>query len=279
MAKNVTILDGAMGTMLWEMSGSSGNVWELNITHSDIVEKLHNLYIKAGSQIIASNTFSVNQFSIKTSAYSVPEIVSAGVKIAKKATQNKNVKVALDIGPLPELLEPYGDLSEEECALAYKEIISAGVNEKPDLILLETFMDIEMLKIAVSVASEFNLPIFCSMTFEPIGKTMMGNSVSDMVFELEKLNVYAMGLNCSNEPSALMGVIKSFRQFTNKPLIFKPNAGLPSQENGKDVYKSSEETFAQNVLPATNLGEIYIGGCCGTTPEFIKKLTKTINCF
>ncbi|MFI3325172.1 MAG: homocysteine S-methyltransferase family protein [Clostridia bacterium] len=276
MNEKVRLLDGALGTMLWNLSGTTGDVWQLNITQPDTVKKLHEMYIEAGSQIISSNTFSVNCFSIKKSDYTTTEIVSAGVKIAKQAAFGKNVKVTLDIGPLPELLEPYGDLEEEDCIKAYEEIISAGVNEKPDIIFFETFMDVEMLKIAVSVASKYDIPIFCSMTFEPIGKTMMGNSVDDMIANLKEFDIAAMGINCSNEPSLLMDVIKSFKGKTDKPLIFKPNAGLPSQQNGKDVYKSDEEIFAHDMLASLELGEIYIGGCCGTTPNHIKNLKEMI---
>ncbi len=305
MQHNVTLLDGALGTMLWELSGTTGDVWKLNLTQPETVKKLHTLYIEAGAQIIASNTFSANCFSTKKSGESVAEIVAAGVKIAKQAAQeaacvqhahtapdaqastltqaadttttSATVKVALDIGPLPELLDPYGDLTEEDCAAAYEEIITAGVQEHPDLIFFETFMDVEMLKIAVEVAAKHALPIFCSMTFAPIGKTMMGNSVSDMIDTLRPYPIAAIGLNCSDEPSALIPVIESFRAQTSLPLIFKPNAGLPQQQNGKDVYQSDESIFAQDSLPAAHLGEIHMGGCCGTSPAHIKTLKETLS--
>ncbi len=272
MENSVVILDGAVGTNLWEMSNCTGNVWELNITNSDIVEKLHKMYIASGSQIITSNTFSINALSAKKSDYSVSQIVKAGVGIAKKAVEGTQVKVAFDVGPLPELLEPYGDLEEDECEEIYLEIIENGVAENPDFIFFETFMDIEMLKIAVKVASKFNLPIMCSMTFEKIGKTIMGNSVDDMIEGLKEYKIHALGLNCSHEPSALIDIIRSFREKTDLPLIFKPNAGLPQQIGDKSIYKTDEDLFAEAVLPAIQLGNIYIGGCCGTNPNYIAKI-------
>lgn len=274
---SVKFLDGALGTSLWEMSNTKGNVWELNMTNQEIVFKLHKMYIEAGSDIIASNTFSVNAMSVKDTNYSVSEVVCEGIKIAKNAVKGTAVKVAFDIGPLTELLEPYGDLTEDECEETYREIIESGIKENPDIIFFETFMDIEMLKIAVSVANKFDIPVFCSMTFEKIGKTIMGNSIDDMLGALSEFNVFAVGLNCSNEPSSLIDVIKSFRTKTNKPLIFKPNAGLPQQKDGKSIYKSDIDVFAEDMLPSIKLGEIYIGGCCGTNPSYIQKLKDLCN--
>ncbi|MFI3168591.1 MAG: homocysteine S-methyltransferase family protein [Faecalibacterium sp.] len=276
MSNNITLLDGALGTMLWELSGTAGEVWKLNLTHPEIVAQLHTMYIEAGAQIIASNTFSANEYAARKSGEHVAQVVAAGVKIAKSAAQGKAVKVALDIGPLPELLEPYGDLTEEECEQAYREILSAGSAQAPDLIFFETFMDVEMLKIAVKVASEYALPIFCSMTFAPMGKTMMGNSVCDMIEGLAEYDIAAIGLNCSDAPASLLRVIEEFRANTDKPLIFKPNAGLPQQQDGKDVYQSGEATFAQDMLPVLALGAVYIGGCCGTTPSHIKALKAAV---
>ena len=272
MENKVMFLDGALGTSLWEMSNTDGNTWELNITHSDIVHKLHKRYIDAGSQVITSNTFSINALSASETKYAVGDIVKAGVRIAKQAVAETDVKVAFDIGPLHKLLEPFGELSQEQCKQIYTEIIESGVQENPDLIFFETFMDIEMLKIAVSVASKYDLPMFCSMTFSEIGKTIMGNSVEDMINELKGYNIQAIGLNCSLDPSQLIGVIKTFREKTDLPLIFKPNAGLPQQIDGKVLYKSDEDIFVQDMIPAMSLAPIYIGGCCGTNPNYITKL-------
>ncbi len=270
----IKFLDGALGTNLWEMSGTNGNVWELNMTAEDTVFNLHKMYVEAGSEIIATNTFSVNKFSVAKKDYSVCEVIKRAVEIAKRAVKGTDVKVALDIGPLPELLEPYGDLTEEECESIYDEIISCGVQEKPSLIFFETFMDLEMLKIAVKVACKYGLPIFASMTFEPMGKTIMGNSVSDMIEGLKEYDISAIGLNCSNEPNKLINVIREFRDKTDKPLIFKPNAGLPQQVGASTLYKTDEDIFVTEMMPTKDLGEIYIGGCCGTKPSYIKKLVK-----
>ncbi len=273
----VKFLDGSVGTCLWEMSKVKGNVWLLNMTHSDIVLDLHKNYVKAGSHIISSNTFSVNALSIKESDYTVDEVITKAIQIAKEAVKDTDVKVAFDIGPLTELLEPYGDLTEDECEKIYSEIIESGMKQSPDLFFFETFMDVEMLKIAVKIASKYDIPIFCSMTFEPIGKTIMGNSVDDMLEELAEYKIDAVGLNCSREPTELMSVIKSFREKTDMPLIFKPNAGLPQQLGDKSVYETDMDIFANDMFEASKLGEIYLGGCCGTNPSYIKKLIELCN--
>ncbi len=274
MDDRVILLDGSVGTALWKMTNLTDEVWNFNITKPEVVLKLHKDYIEAGSKIITTNTFSANKMSLSKSEYNVEQVVREAVKIAKKAVSGTDTKVALDIGPLTELLEPYGDLTEEECEEIYTEIIDSGMKESPDLIFLETFMDIEMLKIAAKVANKYDVPLFCSMTFEPIGKTIMGNSVQDMINELKDLKVVAIGMNCSLEPEASLPVIKTFRELTDMPLIFKPNAGKPQYNDGEFTSKTDEEVFAQSILPAVKIGNIHIGGCCGTDPNYIKRMAE-----
>ncbi len=273
----VTLLDGAIGTCLWEMTGENDAVWKHNIKNTEIVETLHRNYIQAGSEIICTNTFGANRLSMKNSDYDVTAVVKAGVAIAKKAAAGTNAKVALDIGPLTDLLEPYGDVSIEEANDIYNEVISAGISEDPDIIFFETFMDIDMLELCALIADTYNKPIFCSMSFEAIGKTMMGNSVSDMITRLEKIkNINAIGMNCSLEPTISLKIIEEFYKTTDKPLIFKPNAGLPQYESGKAISATNEQFFSQEVLKAKNFGTIYIGGCCGTDPSYIRCLKENL---
>lgn len=276
MNNSIRLLDGASGTCLWEKANKNIPVWRFNIEDPEIVVELHKEYIEAGSDIIFTNTFSANREAVEKTDYSVAEVVSAGVRLAKKAADGTDVKVALDIGPLTELLEPYGDLEEDDAYEIYREQIGAGMSEKPDLIVCETFMDIEMLKIAVSVANEYDVPVFCTMSFDKTGRTIMGNSVKDMVEGLSELKVAAIGLNCSLGPDLALPVIARFKEYTDLPLIFKPNAGVQTVKDGKTVTEFDVDSFVSNVIPAIDHGAVYLGGCCGSNPDYIRSIKTKI---
>jgi len=273
----ITLLDGAGGTVLWNKAESLGfrkePVWKYNIEHPDIVKQVAAEYVEAGSQIILANTFGANGPAVKRSSdYSVEEVVRAGVRIAKTAASGANVKVALDIGPLTALMEPYGDLTEEEAEEIFREQIGAGMKEDPDLIFLETFLDLEMLKVAARVAKSYSVPVFCTMTFEGRGRTMMGNCVEDIVDELTELGVDAIGLNCSQGPEVALPVMAEFAEHTDLPLIFKPNAGKPVlAADGAVVSPYDADAFVRDVEPV--LDKIsYLGCCCGSDPSYIRAL-------
>lgn len=273
----VFLLDGAMGTSLWAKAEKQLPVWRYNVESPEIVTELHREYIEAGSDYIFTNTFSANRDNVSKTSYSVKEIVEKGVMLAKNAVKGTNTKVVLDIGPLSELLEPYGDLEEDDAVDIYEEQIGAGAALNPDVILFETFMDIEMLKIAVSVASKYEIPIWCSMSFDQNGRTMMGNSVKDMVEALSEFNVCAIGLNCSLGPDLAVPVIAQFKEYTDLPLIFKPNAGKNTIKDGKVITEFSVDTFVDDAVLALEHGVKYLGGCCGSSPEYIKALKEKIN--
>lgn len=272
---DVILLDGASGTRLWEKAEKQVPVWQYNLTQPSIVAELHREYRDAGSQILLTNTFGANALSMKHTAYTVRDSVAAGVAIAREAAGGQ-ARVALDIGPLSMLLEPYGDLTEEDAFEIFDEQISAGIPEQPDLIFIETFMDIEMLKIAVKAAAQHHLPIFCSMSFEASGRTIMGNSVQDMVDGLKGLPVSAVGLNCSLGPDAAAPLMKVFRAATDLPLLFKPNAGKPVLVNGKMEMQFDVDTFVADCMPALDAGVTYLGGCCGTSPIYIRRLAEVL---
>lgn len=270
MKRNITLLDGALGTSLWKKSGDSDPVWRYNIEKPDLVVQLHREYIDAGAEIITANTFSAHRSAVSASPYTVEQVVSAGVRLAKEAAAGR-AKVALDVGPLSELVEPYGDLSEEEAAELFEEHIAAGMSEGADLIFFETFFDLEMMKIAVGVAKKYDVPIFCSMSFEQHGHTMMGNTAAQIAQELSELGVSAVGLNCSVGPDAALAIVEQFRQATGLSIICKPNAGTAIGSNGEMKYYD-RETFVNALMPAPELGAAYIGGCCGTDPAYIALL-------
>lgn len=277
MKKELIMLDGAGGTRLWDMAEENGYgkepVWKYNVEHPELVKRLAEEYIAAGSRIIYANTFGANGPAVaRSSDYSVAQVVSAGVRIAKEAAAGSGVSVALDVGPLSVLMEPYGDLTEEEAEKIFREQIGAGMTEKPDLIVLETFMDLEMMKVAAAVAKDYGVPVLCTMTFEARGRTMMGNCVADIVEELTELGVDGLGLNCSLGPVDALPIIREFAALTELPLVFKPNAGKPTlAEDGSVAAPYSAEDFAEDVAPVVEL-VTYLGGCCGSSPEYIRVL-------
>lgn len=274
--EDIVLLDGAIGTGLWEKADDKVPVWRYNIENPAIVKELAREYAEAGSQIIHTNTFSANRITLQRSDYTVTQVVSTAVRLAKEALGD-SAKASLDIGPLPMLMEPYGDLTEEEAFEMFDEQISAGVTEKPDLITLETFSDADMLRIAAEAAAKHGLPIFTMMTFTEVGKTIMGHSVERFIETIADLPVTAVGLNCSLGPDKAVPIIASFRQYTDLPLIFKPNAGKPIlAEDGSEKVQYDVDTFVEDSMPALEHDVKYIGGCCGSSPAYIRALKNKI---
>lgn len=275
MREDLVLLDGAVGTSLWEKTDDRGPVWRYNLEQPDIVRELAAEYVDAGAQIVLANTFGANRLAVKRTRYSVREIVSTGVRLTRE-TVGTQAKTALAVGPLPVLLEPWGDLSEEDAFELFDEQISSGIDEKPDVIVLQTFMDADMMRIAIKAASRHGLPIFSMLTFTEAGKTIMGHSVERYVETVKDLPVAAIGINCSLGPEKAIPILASFRQYTDLPLIFKPNAGKPIlQENGETVEYDAE-TFATDCMPALDCDIKYIGGCCGSNASYIRTLRKKI---
>ena len=281
-SNNIVLLDGAMGTGLWNKAEARGlakkPVWIYNIEQPDMVVELTKEYIAAGSAVVQANTFGANRPSVERAcAYEVGDIVRRGVELAKEATAGTDVLVSLSIGPLSEMMEPFGDLTEEEVEAIYEEQIGAGAKAGADLIALETFMDVEMMRVAATVAKKYGIPVLCSMTFDKRGRTMMGNTVGRVIEELEPLGIDGIGMNCSLGPAEAIPVIRSFAEQTELPLVFKPNAGLPQlAEDGSTVSDYDAETFVREVLPALEYRVKYLGGCCGTDPSYIKALRESI---
>lgn len=279
MKKNIILMDGAVGTSLWEKAAAHGYakdpVWKYNKEHPELVRELCEDYVKAGSQIMLTNTFGANGPSVKRSSpYTVEDVVTTAVKLAKEAAAGTDCKLALAIGPLSMLMEPYGDLTEEEAAEIFDEMMGCGVDAGADLIYLQTFMDLEMMRVAAERAKNYSVPVFCTMTFEKRGKTMMGNSVEDTIETLEPLGIDAIGMNCSLGPDLAIPVIREFVGKTDLPLIFKPNAGKPIlAADGSEAAAYDSDTFVREVAPALEFVD-YIGGCCGCNPGYIRALNE-----
>lgn len=272
--KEFVILDGAMGTMLQARGLKMGETPEvLNIEKPEMLTEIHRGYIEAGSDIVYANTFGANRYKLKKSGYSVGEIIKAGIKNARRACKGTNALVALDIGPIGQLLEPTGTLTFEEAYDIYKEQVLSG--QDSDLIVFETMTDLYELKAAVLAAKEnSDKPIVCTMTFEENRRTFTGCSVSSMALTLEGLGVDAIGVNCSLGPAELYPVIEELCNWTNLPVAVKPNAGLPDPVT--NTYNVTPKEFAGLIEKLIPLGVKFFGGCCGTNPEFISEVKKVL---
>lgn len=268
----IQYLDGAMGTMLQKAGLKPGRCPEiLNITDRNTVVSIHKQYIEAGSQYIYSNTFGANRYKIKDSGYSVDELVSAGISCAKEASMGTDTKICLDIGPIGQLLEPYGPLPFLEAYDIFKEMLISGEKAGADLVVFETFTDLYEVKAAVLAAKEnTSLPVFVTMSFELSGRTFTGCSVQAMATVLNGLAVDAMGINCSLAPFEIYPMAKELSSLTDLPIIVKANAGLPDPKTG--LYSIDAKEFAQELIPFVDLGVSFLGGCCGTSPEYIKEI-------
>ncbi len=267
------ILDGAMGTMLQRAGLPVGSLPELfTLKHPEILESIHRAYIDAGSKIAYTNTFTSNAHKLMGSGHSVEEVICASVSVAKKAAAGRAL-VALDIGPIGEILEPSGTLSFDEAYGLFREMLIAGEMAGADLIAFETFSDLGELKIAVLAAKEnTKLPIFATMTFEENGRTFTGCLAECFAETITGLGVDAIGVNCSMGPKQLMPIIRRIGAVTSLPLIVKANAGLPDAHDGH--YNITAEEFAREMSECAEIGVQFVGGCCGTDPDFIKALNK-----
>ncbi|MDD3221162.1 MAG: homocysteine S-methyltransferase family protein [Lachnospiraceae bacterium] len=270
--KEIIILDGGMGTMLQQAGVPMGKVPEaLNLTHPDTIIDIHRQYIAAGSDIIYANTFSANRYKLSYSEYSVEEIVTAGVQNARKAAEGSRTKVALDVGPIGELMEPNGNLKFEDAYDMFKEMMIAGEKAGAEVIVIETSTDLLEMKAAVLAAREnTKLPVFSTMTFERNGRTFTGVTVEAAALTLTGLGVDAIGINCSLGPDEIYPLAEKLMEWTPLPVIIKANAGLPNLNSGG--YDISAEAFASQMEKYMDLGIQIIGGCCGTTPEYIRQM-------
>ena len=272
-AFELTILDGGMGTQLQEAGLPAGQAPELwNLTEPEKVTAVHRRYLEAGSRVLYTNTFGVNRLKASRIGHSVRELVEGGVRCARAAAAGmEGVRVALDIGPIGQMLEPLGSLRFEEAFDIFREIVIAGRDAGADLIVIETMSDLYEVKAAVLAAREnSSLPVWTTMTFEASGRTFVGVTVPAMGLTLSGLGVDAMGFNCSLGPKELLPLVRELRRWTDRPLILKPNAGLPDPATGE--YAVTAREFAQELLPALREGVRILGGCCGTTPDFIREL-------
>ncbi|MBR5315566.1 MAG: homocysteine S-methyltransferase family protein, partial [Firmicutes bacterium] len=270
--KEFIILDGGMGTMLQRQGVELGKVPEvLNINKPEVVQAVQKMYIDAGSNVISTCSFGVNEHKIQGCGYTVEELIGAAVKNAKEAVQGTDVKVALDLGPIGRMLEPNGNLSFEEAYEIFKRQILAG--QGTDLIIIETMTDLYELKAALLAAKEnSDLPVICTMSFEANQRTFTGTEVRAMALTAEGLGADAIGMNCSLGPAEFKPLMEELSKWTTLPLVSKANAGLPDPATGE--YTIEGEEFAELSAQLIPYGLKCVGGCCGTRPEFIKAVVE-----
>lgn len=273
---NIVYLDGGMGTLLQKSGLRPGELPERwNISHPEVIKKIHKSYYDSGSNIVNTNTFGAN--SLKFGTDELSEIIYHAVKNADEARKSSSGKqekfIALDVGPTGKLLKPLGDLDFEDAVKAFAEVISLGVKYGVDLITIETMNDSYETKAAVLAAKEnSDLPIIVTNAYGENGRLMTGADPAVMAAMLEGMGVDAIGANCSLGPKQLMGVMDELLKYCSVPVAFKPNAGLPKSDGKVTYYDVDAEEFAQDIKLAVANGVRIVGGCCGTTPEYIKKV-------
>ena len=272
----ITYVDGGAGTLLqsWGLeAGVSPETW--NISNPDKIRQMHRLYLEAGANIITACTFGANRLKFDN----LEEIITAAIINAKEACDGYDAYVALDIGPTGKMLEPLGDLPFEEAVSIFAETVRIGAAAGADLVLIETMNDSYETKAAVLAAKEnCNLPVFVTNAYSDNGKLMTGADPAAMVTMLEGLGVDALGMNCSMGPRQMLEIAAETAKYASVPIIVNPNAGLPKVIDGKSVFDVDADKFSDIMCEIVAAGATIIGGCCGTTPEYIRKtVEKTKN--
>ena len=274
--KKLIFLDGAMGTMLQQAGLQPGELPELAaLTNPDMLTDIHRQYIDAGADIVYANTFGANRRKLQKLGVTVAEVVDAAIAAAQKACDGTFARVALDIGPLGELLEPLGTLDFASAVDMFAELVRAGVKAGADLIAIETMTDLQEARAALIAAKEnSDLPVIVTMSFDESGRTFTGCTAASMAATLTGLGADAIGVNCSLGPKQLLPILRELCENTALPVIAKPNAGLPDPVDGH--YDLSPADFAEAMAEAVASGVSVVGGCCGTNPDYIRTLHERV---
>lgn len=280
LGKELLFLDGGMGTLLQERGLQPGELPETwNIRKPGEITEIHRQYYEAGSDIVLANTFGANAQKFHDDTWPLKDVIFAAVENAKKARilagkDDGRHYVALDMGPTGKLLEPMGDLSFDAACEAFAEAARLGAEAGADLIHIETMSDTYECKAAVLAAKEqTDLPVFATLIFDEKGKLLTGGDVLSTVALLEGLGVDALGINCGLGPRQMLPILKEICRHASIPVIVKPNAGLPKQRGQETYYDVTPELFAGWMQEIVKAGACIVGGCCGTTPEHIRRMT------
>lgn len=274
LGKRILFFEGGMGSILQQNGLGPGELPESwNIEKPEFILNIHRAYLKAGCDIVKTNTFGANSLKLEDDNYTAKQLIEKAVALAKQAvSENGHGAVALDIGPSGKLLRPLGDLEFENAYEAFKEMAVIGKEAGADLALIETMSDTHEVKAAVlAVKENTDLPIVVTMTFDENAKLLTGGDIPAAVALLEGLGVDAIGFNCGLGPTQMKAFMKTLTQCCSTPIVVNPNAGLPKNVNGQTVYDVTPEQFAKEMLDIVMEGAWIIGGCCGTTPEHLAK--------
>jgi 5-methyltetrahydrofolate--homocysteine methyltransferase len=280
--ERVVLFDGGMGSTLVSLGLPEGKCPESwNLTHSDVISDIHQKYLEAGADVIQTNTFGANRLRLASFGYDdqVEEINIRAVEIAEKVCPEEKF-VAGDIGPCGVFLKPVGKFSVEEFEESFLEQAKALAWAQVDFFSIETMCDLREAMIAIKVIKTVSdLPIFVSMTFDKKPKgyfTIMGNTISECATELKKAGADVIGANCTLGSAEMIGLVEELRKSTDLPIIIQPNAGKPELTCGRLAYSQDPESFAEDIRKIVNAGANFVGGCCGTTHEFIREIHKRL---
>ncbi len=264
-----------MGTMLQARGLKLGEAPELAaLEHPDWLEDIHAAYVEAGSQIIFANTFGCNREKLRRTGKTVEEVVPPSIAAARKAAAGRAL-VALDMGPIGQLLEPTGTLQFEDAVDIFAQVVRSGAAAGADLVMIETMTDLQECRAALlAVKENSDLPVMVTMTYEESGRTFLGCSPACAALTLEGMGADAIGVNCSLGPREMAPLARELVRWSTLPIAMKPNAGLPDPSGGG--YDITAEEFAADLAALADLGVKLFGGCCGTTPEYISLLKKEL---
>ncbi|QAT49623.1 homocysteine methyltransferase [Caproiciproducens sp. NJN-50] len=276
LGRRMVFFDGGMGTLLQANGLGVGELPELwNLQRPELIESIHRRYLEAGADLIKTNTFGANRIKLRDSGRGVEEIISAAVRLAKKATAGTEALVAMDIGPTGKLMKPVGDLEFEDAVSVFAEAAMAGEQAGADLILIETMGDTLECKAAVLAAKEnTSLPVFATVIVDEAGRLLTGGDIPAFAALLEGLGADALGLNCGFGPDQMKRLLPGLLECCSIPVIVNPNAGLPRVVDGQNVYDVTPDEFAADMKEMAESGAWIIGGCCGTTPDYIRAMTR-----
>lgn len=278
--KGPVLFDGGIGTEIYNRGVFINQCYEvLNLNNPELIKQIHQDYKKSGADVLSTNTFGANYFKLKKHSLEdkLYEINFQAAKLAREVAGD-DVYVAGSIGPLQVQIEPLGKMSKEEAKDYYKMQIQALIDGGVDLIIFETFIYIEKLKIAVEAAKEItDLPIIAQLTIDDDGFTLTGASVSVTVAELENLDVLCFGVNCTVGPQSILSWLEEARKYTKHYISIAPNAGKPKNIDGRNIYLTSPEYMGEYAKHYVKYGANIIGGCCGTSPSHIAKMRNMID--
>lgn len=279
LGERVLLFDGGMGTELYRRGIFINKCFEeTNLSAPELVKQIHIDYINAGAQAIETNTFGANRFKLKRFNIQdkLYDIVLAGAKLAREVAGDK-VFVAGSIGPLGVQIEPLGPISREEAQEYFSEVIKPLLDGGADLLIFETFINIDELRQAVIAARKMTtIPIIAQITIDEYGNTLTGTDPETTISELESIGADVIGVNCTVGPQTMLDWLERVRPLTSLPISIMPNAGKPKNVDGRNIYLASPEYFAEYAKLFVRSGANIVGGCCGTNPEHIKKMSTAI---